>query len=91
DKVSNWVSGQFDSIAVRVTDHPLVQKMCNAFGKPLTSTSANLSGLPPCMTTEEVEQQLGDKLVAILRGETSGRDKPSEIRDAKTSQILRQG
>ncbi|HCM1076858.1 TPA: tRNA threonylcarbamoyladenosine biosynthesis protein RimN, partial [Vibrio parahaemolyticus] len=24
-------------------------------------------------------------------GETSGRDKPSEIRDAKTSQILRQG
>ncbi|GAJ73509.1 LOW QUALITY PROTEIN: TsaC protein [Vibrio sp. JCM 18904] len=91
DKVSNWVSGQFDSIAVRVTDHPLVQKMCNAFGKPLTSTSANLSGLPPCMTTEEVEEQLGDKLVAILRGETSGRDKPSEIRDAKTSQILRQG
>ena len=91
DKVSNWVSGQFDSIAVRVTDHPLVQKMCNAFGKPLTSTSANLSGLPPCMTTEEVEEQLGDKLVVILRGETSGRDKPSEIRDAKTSQILRQG
>ncbi|HDM8235004.1 TPA: threonylcarbamoyl-AMP synthase [Vibrio campbellii] len=91
DKVSHWVSGQFDSIAVRVTDHPLVQKMCNAFGKPLTSTSANLTGQPPCMTTEEVEEQLGDRLVAILRGETSGRDKPSEIRDAKTSQILRQG
>jgi len=91
DKVSNWVSGQFDSIAVRVTDHPLVQKMCLAFGKPLTSTSANLTGLPPCMTTQEVEQQLGDKLVAILRGETSGRDKPSEIRDAKTQQVLRQG
>ncbi|MEF1304705.1 Sua5/YciO/YrdC/YwlC family protein, partial [Vibrio owensii] len=67
------------------------QKMCNAFGKPLTSTSANLTGLPPCMTTKAVEEQLGDRLVAILRGETSGRDKPSEIRDAKTSQILRQG
>ncbi|MGD8112604.1 L-threonylcarbamoyladenylate synthase [Vibrio sp. TRT 21S02] len=91
DKVSHWVSGQFDSIAVRVTDHPLVQKMCNAFGKPLTSTSANLTGQPPCMTTEEVELQLGERLVAILHGETSGRNKPSEIRDAKTSQILRQG
>ncbi len=91
DKVSNWVSGQFDSIAVRVTDHPLVQKMCNAFGKPLTSTSANLTGQPPCMTTEQVEQQLGDRLVAILEGKTGGRDKPSEIRDAKTSQVLRQG
>jgi L-threonylcarbamoyladenylate synthase len=85
------VSGQFDTIAVRVTDHPLVQKLCLAYGKPLTSTSANLSGLPPCMTTQEVEQQLGDKLVAILQGETSGRNKPSEIRDAKTLQVLRQG
>ncbi|MGY3568366.1 L-threonylcarbamoyladenylate synthase [Vibrio paucivorans] len=91
ERVSDWVSGQFDSIAVRVTDHPLVQKMCNAFGKPLTSTSANLTGQPPCMTTAEVEQQLGDKLVVILAGETGGREKPSEIRDAKTSKILRQG
>ncbi|ASU21165.1 threonylcarbamoyl-AMP synthase [Vibrio anguillarum] len=91
DKVSTWVSGQFDSIAVRVTDHPLVQKLCNAFGKPLTSTSANLSGLAPCLTTEEVESQLGEQLVAILDGQTGGRNKPSEIRDAKTSQVLRQG
>ncbi len=91
NKVSQWVSGQFDTIAVRVTDHPLVQQLCNAYGKPLTSTSANLTGQPSCMTTEEVEQQLGDKLVAILRGATGGRNKPSEIRDARTLQILRQG
>jgi L-threonylcarbamoyladenylate synthase len=43
------------------------------------------------MTTAEVEQQLGDRLVAILAGDTGGRDKPSEIRDAKTSKVLRQG
>ena len=90
-KVSKCVSGQFDTIAVRVTDHPLVQQLCNAYGKPLTSTSANLTGQPSCMTTEEVEEQLGDKLVAILRGATGGRNKPSEIRDAKTLQVLRQG
>ncbi|NIY93691.1 L-threonylcarbamoyladenylate synthase [Vibrio diazotrophicus] len=90
-KVSKRVSGQFDTIAVRVTDHPLVQQLCNAYGKPLTSTSANLTGQPSCMTTEEVEEQLGDKLVAILRGATGGRNKPSEIRDAKTLQVLRQG
>ncbi len=91
ERVSKWVSGEHNSIAVRVSDHPLVQKMCNAFGKPLTSTSANLTGQPPCMTTEQVQQQLGDQLVAILVGETGGRDKPSEIRDAKTSHVLRQG
>ncbi|MGF1722780.1 threonylcarbamoyl-AMP synthase [Vibrio kyushuensis] len=91
DKTSSWVSGQFDSIAVRVTDHPLVQELCLAFGKPITSTSANLTGLDPCMTSEEVEVQLGDKLFSILDGKTGGRDKPSEIRDAKTSKVLRQG
>lgn len=91
EKVSNHVSGQFDSIAVRVTDHSLVQKLCRQFGKPITSTSANLTGLPPCMTTTEVHQQLGDRLDAILEGETGGRDKPSEIRDAKTLQLIRQG
>ena len=91
DKVSSLVCGQFDSIAVRVTDHPLVQKMCNDFGKPLTSTSANLTGKPPCLTSQEVERQLGGHLAAILVGETGGRDRPSEIRDAKTSKVLRQG
>ncbi|MEZ8826199.1 Sua5/YciO/YrdC/YwlC family protein [Vibrio amylolyticus] len=91
DKTLSCVSGQFDSIAVRVTDHPLVQELCLRFGKPITSTSANLTGLAPCLTTEEVEVQLGDKLFAILDGKTGGRDKPSEIRDAKTSKVLRQG
>ena len=90
-RVSHWVSGQFDTIAVRVTDHPLVQKLCLAYGKPITSTSANLSGQLPCMTTTEVMEQLGDKLVAVLIGETGGRNKPSEIRDAKTLQVIRQG
>jgi L-threonylcarbamoyladenylate synthase len=91
DKTLSCVSGQFDSIAVRVTDHPLVQDLCHRFGKPITSTSANLTGLPPCLTTEEVRVQLGNKLFAILDGKTGGRIKPSEIRDAKTSAILRQG
>lgn len=91
NKVSKWVTGQFDTIAVRVTDHALVKQLCTAYGKPLTSTSANLTGQPSCMTTEEVEQQLGDQLVAILRGATGGRNKPSEIRDARTLKVLRQG
>ncbi|MBE3653908.1 threonylcarbamoyl-AMP synthase [Vibrio navarrensis] len=88
---SSWVTGQYDTVAVRVSDHPLVQKLCIAFAKPLTSTSANLSGLPACLTLEQVQQQLGDKVQAILIGETGGRTKPSEIRDVRSAQILRQG
>lgn len=89
--VSFGLTGQFNSIAVRVSDHPLVQQLCLAYGKPITSTSANLSGLAPCRTVEEVERQLALQLGAIVQGETSGRTKPSEIRDAKTLEIVRQG
>ncbi|MGL6262232.1 L-threonylcarbamoyladenylate synthase [Vibrio sp. WXL210] len=91
DKVSSWVSGQFDSVAVRVTDHPLVQQLCQQFGKPITSTSANLTGQPPCKTHQEVVEQLGNQPVTIVEGETGGRANPTEIRDAKTGQVFRQG
>lgn len=89
--VPRFLTGQFDTIAVRVTDHPLVQALCLAFGKPLTSTSANLTGQKPGRTVAEVELQLGDRLAAILQGDTGGRENPSEIRDARTGQIFRQG
>ncbi len=89
--VLSCVTGQFDTLAVRVSDHPLVQALCGGFGKPITSTSANLSGLPPCRTDEEVHSQLGDQLNTIIKGETGGRLNPSEIRDAQTGHIFRQG
>jgi L-threonylcarbamoyladenylate synthase len=91
ERLLSLVSGQFDSVAVRVTDHPLVIELCEQFGKPITSTSANLSGQPACITYQEVEQQLGDTAVVIVKGQTGGRQGPSEIRDILTSTTLRQG
>lgn len=85
-----FLTGRFDTIAIRVTHHPLVNKLCRLFGKPLVSTSANRSNHPPCKTAAEVEAQFGDK-VAILQGEVGGRDKPSEIRDIKSGLVLREG
>ena len=85
-----WLTGSFDSLAVRVTDHPLVVALCEAYGKPLVSTSANLSGLPPCRTVEEVRRQFGAEF-PIVPGETGGRLNPSEIRDALTGELFRQG
>ncbi|PMF98743.1 threonylcarbamoyl-AMP synthase [Vibrio breoganii] len=90
-KVHELVHGQFDSVAVRVTDHEMVQLLCLEFGKPITSTSANLSGLPPCLTADEVESQLGSEDVFILQGAVGNRNKPSEIKDARSLQVLRQG
>lgn len=85
-----WLTGRFNSLAVRVTDHPLVKALCQAYGKPVVSTSANLTGLPPCRTADEVYQQFGNDF-PVLEGDTGGRANPSEIRDALTGELFRQG
>lgn len=84
-----WLRGQHDSIAVRVTAHPGVQALCNAFGGALVSTSANISGHPPARDVLELKQQFGDGLDYILQGQLGGDGKPSEIRDARTGIVLR--
>lgn len=85
-----WLTGSFDSLAVRVSDHPLVQQLCSQYGKPLVSTSANLSGQEPCRTTEEVRIQF-DASLPVFTGLVGGRLNPSEIRDALTGKQFRQG
>nr|WP_190319294.1 Sua5/YciO/YrdC/YwlC family protein [Candidatus Enterovibrio escacola] len=91
DKITDWVMGKFNSVAVRVTDHPDVQVLCKLFGKPITSTSANLSGEKPCLTVEEVVRQFGDRVSCVFDGKIGGRNKPTEIRDACSGNVLRQG
>ncbi|OTA17674.1 L-threonylcarbamoyladenylate synthase TsaC [Xenorhabdus beddingii] len=85
-----WLTGKFSTLAVRVTAHPLVKQLCSLYGKPLVSTSANLSGLAPCRNSEAVRQQFGNR-IPVLEGEVGGRKNPSEIRDALTGQLYRQG
>lgn len=85
-----WLTGRFDSLAVRVTAHPLVVALCQRFGKPLVSTSANLTGLPPCRSAIDVREQFGQDF-PVLEGDTGGRLNPSEIRDALTGDLIRQG
>ncbi|MEO3677966.1 Sua5/YciO/YrdC/YwlC family protein [Rheinheimera sp. FR7-31] len=84
-----WITGQFDSIAVRVSAHPVVQQLCLTYGKPLVSTSANLSGQPGITNKTELEQSLGTMLAAIVPGALGGATQPSQIRNALTGDIVR--
>lgn len=84
------LTGQFGSLAVRVSDHPLVQQLCRQYGKPLVSTSANLCGKEPCRNVNEVQQQFGIAF-PVLVGSIGDRLNPSEIRDALTGEQIRQG
>ena len=86
----HFLTGQFDTIAVRVCDHPSVKALCEATGFALTSTSANLTGEPPCRTADEVRSQFGEDF-PVLDEVVGGAKNPSEIRDLRTNQLFRQG
>ena len=88
-KVPNWLTGQFSSIAVRVSAHPVVQQLCLAFNGPITSTSANLTGCQPCTTTAQVQQQLAELLGAVVDAPVGSLAQPTTIKDALTGNVYR--
>lgn len=90
-QASHWVTGDFDTVALRVTDHPLAQALCLAFGGPLISTSANPQGQEPARTSTQVQHYFGDQIQALVPGHVGARSQPSEIRDLQTGRIHRPG
>ncbi|BDX04502.1 Sua5/YciO/YrdC/YwlC family protein [Planctobacterium marinum] len=84
----SWITGEHNSIAVRVTAHKGVKALCQKLNSALVSTSANLAGQEACRTVDEARQVFGDSVVYI-DGETDGNANPSTIRDAITGQIIR--
>jgi L-threonylcarbamoyladenylate synthase len=78
-RVPPRLRGPEGGVAVRWTSHPALQRMIAVYGDPITSTSANLPGLPPAMTAGEIVEQWGEAVArGILRVLDGGRLEASE-------------
>jgi L-threonylcarbamoyladenylate synthase len=88
-RVPRWITGAHDGVAVRITAHPTVVALCGAFGGPLVSTSANLSGEPPVHARGELDPRLLARVDGVTEGETGGLASPTTIRDARSGAQLR--
>lgn len=86
----HWVTGGRDSIALRVSAHPVVATLCRGLGGPIVSTSANLSGEPPARARGELSQALLALVDGVCEGATGGLASPTPIRDARTGQMFRE-
>lgn len=84
-----WLTGRFETLAVRVTGHPLAAALCRTFGGAIVSTSANRSDRPPARSALAVRRALADRLDYVLVGECQGAERPSVIRDGRTGRVLR--
>ncbi len=85
----HWITGEHTGIAVRVSAHPLVRALCEAWGGPLVSTSANLAGEPPARSRAQLDPTLLLQLDGLLDGATGGLAQPTRIRVAATGEVLR--
>jgi len=81
------------TIAVRIPNHPICLALIEGLGRPIIGTSANISGRPSCLTTDEVKQQLGDKVDLIIDGGKCPGGGESTIVDVtgEVPVVLRQG
>ncbi len=87
--VPAWISGDFDTVAVRVSAHPVVKSLCDQLGMPMVSTSANVSGeaeAADCQTLKTTWGQAVDYYLDRPLGQASG---SSQIRLAADGELIR--
>lgn len=84
----DWIKGNHDTVAVRVSAHPVIRVLCCKVGA-LVSTSANPAHKSPARTLRKVVEYFGHALDYILPGEVGGLTGPTEIRNAISGEIIR--
>lgn len=87
-----WINYGQDSIGIRCSSHKKTKEIVDAFGGPLTTTSANVHGLPQAYSVQEIESQ-GLKPDFILDSGKIPENKPSTIVKLEGEEliIIRQG
>jgi L-threonylcarbamoyladenylate synthase len=96
-RVPARLRGPEGGIAVRWTSHAGLQRLIAAMGDPLTSTSANLPGLPPARSAAEILSQWGaevaDGRIRLLDGGSLQPSAASTVVDCTTRRprVIRPG
>lgn len=91
--ISPLLTAETGKIGVRLSSHPIARALPESINNPITGTSANISGQTPCISANDVIDQLGREIDLVLDyGETRG-GPGSTILDVTTTppRILREG
>jgi len=82
-----------NKVGVRISSHPVASAIVEKFGKPITTTSANLSGFPPSLSVKHVQKYFGSKLPCIVDSGECEPTRGSTVVDLadETMRIVRDG
>lgn len=87
-----WIRGKHPTVALRVSDHPVIQAICAAVGGPIVSTSANPATRRPAMSRLQVRRYFRTGPTGIdyiVPGALGNAASASEIRELGTGVIRR--
>ncbi|MEI8320636.1 MAG: L-threonylcarbamoyladenylate synthase [Alphaproteobacteria bacterium] len=92
-QVSMLATAGLETIAIRVSSHPVFQEILQDFGKPIVAPSANPSGFLSSTNASHVVRNLGKKVSLILDGGPCAKGLESTIIDATPEHptVLRYG
>ena len=78
---------------MRISSHPIASAIVQSFGRPITTTSANLSGFPPSLSVKHVKKYFKDKLPCIVDGGDCEPSRGSTVVDLsdESMRIIREG
>ena len=68
EHIDPWLLGPGGGVGLRCSTDPLARALVAGFGGPLTSTSANPSGLPPAGDVDTARRYFGDEIGAYIDG-----------------------
>jgi L-threonylcarbamoyladenylate synthase len=91
--VSPLLTADTGKMGIRLSSHPVAKALARSVGLPITGTSANTSGEPPCMSADEVLRVLGRDVDLVLDGGRTRGGKGSTILDVtvRPPVLLREG
>ena len=84
-----WLTQGKRTIAVRITTHPLVIRLCDQLGHALVSTSANPAGKKPALNPLQLHRYFDGLVDSMLVSNHNCSGKPSKIRYLKSRKLLR--
>jgi len=85
--VNNKITARTGTVGIRISPHPIAEKIVGKFGGAITATSANISGRPPAKTAQEVVDMFGDDIDYVLDGGGTTAGLCSTIIGVKDSQL----
>lgn len=93
ERISKSLTTNTGKIGIRVSSNPIALSIAKGLGCPVTTTSANLSGLPPSFSLKHLNNYFGEKIDLIIDGGELAPSRGSTVVDVSEDKlvIIREG